>query len=95
MHPGRLYCTYQLHVADQFLVRHQSAIQFSAQLLFGNPAYAFLLRHVKFDGRLSDFWHYQSWPGKVGFNALEFFPNHPDEMGLWPRGVLPGLAGGG
>ena len=75
-------------------MRHQSAIQFSAQLLFGNPAYAFLLRHVKFDGRSPDFWHYQSWPGKVGFNALDLFPDQPDEMGLWSEGVYPYCGGG-
>ena len=28
----------------------------------------------------------------MGFNALEFFPDHPDEMGLWPRGgATPGI----
>ncbi len=26
---------------------------------------------------------------KLGFNALEFFPAHPDEVGLWPKGGLP------
>jgi len=25
---------------------------------------------------------------REGFNAVELFPDHPDEMGLWPRGVL-------
>ena len=23
-----------------------------------------------------------------GFNALEFFPGQPDEMGVWPKGVV-------
>jgi len=27
--------------------------------------------------------------GKEGFNALDFFPDHPDELRLWPKGVLP------
>ena len=25
----------------------------------------------------------ERWGYSVGFNALEFFPDHPDEMGLW------------
>jgi hypothetical protein len=29
----------------------------------------------------------------VRFNAVEFSRDHPDEKGLWPREVLPGLAG--
>ncbi len=28
------------------------------------------------------------------FKALEFFPDPPDEMGLWPKGVQPTPAGG-
>ena len=24
----------------------------------------------------------------MGFNALEFFPGQPDEMGVWPKGVV-------
>ncbi len=37
---------------------------------------------------------------RARFNALEFFPDHPDEMGLWPEGVVApagdwgGLVGG-
>jgi len=27
--------------------------------------------------------------GMVGFNAVEFLPDQPDEMGLWPKGVCP------
>ena len=41
------------------------------------------------------FWRRGGDVGKQGFNTLKFFPDQPDEMGLWPRGVLPGLAGGG
>ena len=26
-----------------------------------------------------------------GFNALDFSPDQPDEMGLWPKGVVPPL----
>ena len=32
---------------------------------------------------------------REGFNTLKFFPDHPDEMGLWPKGVVPPIAGGG
>ena len=28
--------------------------------------------------------------GKQGFNALEFFPDQSDGMGLWPKGPTPG-----
>ncbi len=29
--------------------------------------------------------------GNAGFNALDFSPDHPDEMGLWPKGdATPG-----
>jgi len=28
--------------------------------------------------------------GKVRFKAVEFFPEQPDEMGLWPKGYAPG-----
>ena len=24
--------------------------------------------------------------GDAGFNAVEFFPDHPDQMGSWPKG---------
>ena len=27
--------------------------------------------------------------GQGGFNAVNFSPDHPDEMGLWPEGVVP------
>ncbi len=30
-----------------------------------------------------------------GFNAVQFFPDQPDEVGLWPEGVVPAIAGGG
>ena len=29
------------------------------------------------------------------FNALQIFADQPDELGLWPKGVVPRLAGGG
>ena len=29
------------------------------------------------------------------FNALDFFPDPSDEVGLWPKGVVPAIAGGG
>ncbi len=32
---------------------------------------------------------------RAGFNELEFSPDHSDELGLWPKGVLPPPAGGG
>ena len=25
----------------------------------------------------------------MGFDAVELFPDHPDEMGLWPKGGIP------
>ena len=27
--------------------------------------------------------------GRERFNAVDFFPDQPDEMGMWPKGVLP------
>ena len=31
----------------------------------------------------------------AGFNAVEFSPDHPDELGLWSKGVVPSIASGG
>jgi len=28
---------------------------------------------------------------REGFNTAEFVPDHPDEMGLWPKGVVASL----
>jgi len=28
--------------------------------------------------------------GREKFNALDFFPDHPDELELWPKGCYPG-----
>jgi len=32
---------------------------------------------------------------KEGFKAVNFIPDQPDEMGLWPKGVVPAIASGG
>ena len=29
-------------------------------------------------------------PPTGGFNTLKYYPDQPDEVGLWSRGVLPG-----
>ena len=31
----------------------------------------------------------------VGFNALKFSSDHPDEIRVWSKGVVPAIAGGG
>ena len=31
----------------------------------------------------------QGASANAGFYAVEFFSQQPNEMGLWPRGVLP------
>ncbi len=33
--------------------------------------------------------------GRERFNALEFFPDQPEEMGWWSKGVVHTGAGGG
>ena len=33
--------------------------------------------------------------GRERFNAVESFPDQPDKLELWPKGVLPPTAGGG